>query len=307
VDLLPTILPNSRTTFHRDPATVELTNAGTDSPITRLMDDPEKNVERWKKLTYLMDYQDAGTPKPGATVLAELNTGRRKLPLLITQNYGRGRTAIMATSGSWRWQMAQPLGDPAHDLFWQQLLRWLVLDSPGQVVVSAPSQNLMDDGQMQLSANVRDQEYLPVTNAKVTAHLIGPDGLSAMVDMTPAADSPGVFHATWNAEKPGSYLAEVTASGIPESGTLPFERIDGVAENFHTVQNRDLLERLAVETGGRYWKPDELGRLPNEISYSDAGISVRDIKELWNMPIVFLWLLLLMSAEWLLRRKWGVV
>jgi len=50
-----------------------------------------------------------------------------------------------------------------------------------------------------------------------------------------------------------------------------------------------------------------LSRLPNEISYSDAGISTRDIKELWNMPVVFLWLLLLMAAEWLLRRKWGVV
>ena len=91
------------------------------------------------------------------------------------------------------------------------------------------------------------------------------------------------------------------------SDTFPFERIDGVAENFHTVQNRELLEKLATETGGRYWKPDELSRLPNEISYSDAGISVRDIKELWNMPVVFLWLLLLMAAEWLLRRKWGVV
>jgi hypothetical protein len=25
------------------------------------------------------------------------------------------------------------------------------------------------------------------------------------------------------------------------------------------------------------------------------------------MPVVFLWLLLLISTEWLLRRKWGVV
>ena len=97
VDLLPTILPNSRSTFHRDPATAELTAAGSDSPITRLMDDPAKNVDRWKKLTYLMDYQDAGTPKPGATVLAQMNAGGRKLPLLVTQNYGRGRTAVMAT------------------------------------------------------------------------------------------------------------------------------------------------------------------------------------------------------------------
>jgi uncharacterized membrane protein len=307
VDLLPTILPNSRNTFHRNPATAELTVAGSDSPITRLMDDPAKNTDRWKKLTYLMDYQDAGTPKPGATVLAELNSGGRKLPLLVTQNYGRGRTAVMATSGTWRWQMSQPLGDPAHDLFWQQLLRWLVLDSPGKVVVTAPGQTLMDDGQIQLTADVRDKDYMPVSDAKVSTHLTGPDGLSALVDMTPAADSPGVFHANWTAEKPGSYLAEVTASGQTENGTLPFERIDGVAENFHIEQNRELLEKLASETGGRYWRPDELTRLPNEISYSDAGISVRDIKELWNMPVVFLWLLFLISTEWLLRRKWGVV
>jgi uncharacterized membrane protein len=307
VDLLPTILPNSRNTFHRNPAFAELTAAGTDSPITRLMDDPAKNLDRWKGLTYLMDYQDAGTPKPGATVLAELHSGGRTLPLLVTQNYGRGRTAIMATSGTWRWQMSQPLGDPAHDLFWQQLLRWLVLDSPGQIVVTAPAQTFMDGGEIQVTANVRDQDYMPVTDAKVTAHLIGPDGLSALVDMTPAADSPGVFRANWTAEKPGSYLAEVTASGLTENGTLPFERIDGVAENFHTEQNRELLEKLSSETGGRYWKPDELARLPNEISYSDAGISVRDIKELWNMPVVFLWLLVLISTEWLLRRKWGVV
>jgi hypothetical protein len=274
------------------------------------MDDPAKNIERWKNLTYLMDYQDAGTPKPGATVLAQLNAGSRKLPLLVTQNYGRGRTAVMATSGTWRWQMSQPLGDPSHDLFWQQLLRWLVLDSPGQVAATSPAQTLMDDGHIELSASVRDKEYMPAPDTKVTAHFIGPDGISALVDMAPAADNPGVFQAAWTAEKPGSYLAEVTAQRGSEqigSDVFPFERIDGVAENFHTVQNRELLEKLSAETGGRYWKADELARLPEEISYTDAGISTRDIKELWNMPVVFLWLLLLMSAQWLLRRKWGVV
>jgi hypothetical protein len=123
-----------------------------------------------------------------------------------------------------------------------------------------------------------------------------------------------VFRTAWTAEKPGSYLAEVSAQRRADkasadlgTSTFPFQRIDGVAESFHTTQNRDLLEKLASDTGGRYWRPEELTRLPNEISYSDAGISVRDIKELWNMPVVFLWLLLLMGAEWLLRRKWGVV
>jgi len=101
-DLLPVVLPNKKGTFHRDPATVELTPVGADNIITRLVEDPAKNVERWKKLPYLMDYQEVGTPKPGAVVLAEMNAGNKKMPLLITQNYGRVRTAVLATGGTWR-------------------------------------------------------------------------------------------------------------------------------------------------------------------------------------------------------------
>jgi uncharacterized membrane protein len=309
-ELLPTFLPNGKNTFHRDPATAQLTAAGADSAVTRLLDDPVKNVERWKKLPYMMDYQNAGTPKPGAIVLAEMNAGRGRLPLLVTQNYGRGRTAVMATSGTWRWQMSQALGDPTHDLFWQQLLRWIAADSPGRVVASMPVQRLMDDGHVRLTATVRDMEYTPAPDARVVAHMIGPDGSSALADMAPVPNNAGTFQAEWTAEKPGSYVAEVTAGrGAEELGrdVLTFERTDGVAENFHTEQNRELLQKLSSQTGGRYWKTDELGRLPTEISYSEAGISVRDTKELWNMPIVFLVLLGLMSGEWLLRRKWGVI
>ncbi len=309
-ELLPTFLPNGKNTFHRDPATAQLTSAGADSAVTRLLDDPAKNVERWKKLPYMMDYQEAGNPKPGATVLAEMNVGRARLPLLVTQNYGRGRTAVMATSGTWRWQMSQALGDPTHDMFWQQLLRWVAADSPGRVVASMPVQRLMDDGHVRLTTTVRDKEYMPAPDARVAAHVIGPEGASTVVDMQPAPDNPGTFQAEWTAEKPGSYVVEVTAGrGADELGrdVLTFERTDGVAENFRTEQNRELLEKLSSQTGGRYWKADELGRLPREISYSEAGISVRDTKELWNMPIVFVVLLGLMSGQWMLRRKWGVI
>jgi uncharacterized membrane protein len=311
-DLFPTFLPQEKGTFHRDPATVELTAAGVESPVTRLVDDRAKNAARWKTLPYLNDSQDPGTPKPGATVLAQFKdpaSGKLR-PLLVTQSYGRGRTAVMATSGSWRWQMSSAVGDPAHDLFWQQLLRWLSEDSPGQVVATMPQQTLEDDGHVLLTAVVRDKEFTPAAEAHVSAHLIGPDSLSAVVDLTPVPNTPGTFAMDWTAERPGSYLAEVTADGgAGEMGkdVLAFRREDGVAENFHTEQNTDLLKKLSDETGGRYWEQSELSRLPKEISYSEAGISVRDTKELWDMPAVFLVLLGLMSADWLLRRKWGVV
>jgi uncharacterized membrane protein len=318
-DLFPTTLPTQSGTFHReaDPrngtthTTAELARAGIDSIITRLVDDPADNAAKWKKLPYLMDYEDPGTPKPGAAVLANMITPEgRSLPLLITENFGRGRSVIMATGGSWRWQMSSPLGDTAHDLFWQQLLRWLVSDTPGHVTASVPAQVLLDNGAVTITADVRDREFNPAPDAKVEAHILGPSGVSALVEMTPVPDNPGQFQAAWSAPKTGAYLTEVTAQrGANELGrdVLTFQRMDGVAENFHTEQNRDLLERLATQTGGQYWKPADLGKLAAAIPFSEAGVTMRETKDLWDLPLVFLVLLALRFSEWWLRRKWGIV
>ena len=89
--------------------------------------------------------------------------------------------------------------------------------------------------------------------------------------------------------------------------SITFRREDGVAENFHLEQNRDLLEKLSSQTGGKYYRPNEVSRLGEDISYSDAGITVRETKDLWDMPVVFFLALLLCCTEWVLRRRWGVV
>ena len=82
-------------------------------------------------------------------------------------------------------------------------------------------------------------------------------------------------------------------------------RNDGVAEHFATYQHRDLLERIANVTGGRYWPLSELDGLAGAIPYSKAGIVERQTLDLWNLPIVFLALLALKLGEWLLRLRWG--
>jgi hypothetical protein len=73
------------------------------------------------------------------------------------------------------------------------------------------------------------------------------------------------------------------------------------------AQDRELLEKLAEQTGGRYYKGADARKLPAEISYSEAGITTRENRDLWDMPVIFLLALLLRGSEWLLRRKWGVV
>ncbi len=157
---------------------------------------------------------------------------------------------------------------------------------------------------------MRDKAYLPAGDAEVEANIISPDGSAETISLRPEPLSQGIYSAEWNAPKAGSYIAEISAKrGMQQLGSdvLTFRREDGVAENFHREQNRELLEKLANETGGRYYTARDANRLPQEISYSEAGITNRETKDLWDMPAIFLVILALRSAEWLLRRKWGVV
>lgn len=310
-DLLPVNLPDRKDTFHRDPATVELTAAGRESLLCRLDDDAARNLERWKKLPYLQNYQQSGSPKAGAVVLAELTpTSRGRHPLLVTQNYGRGRTAVFASSGSWRWQMSQPVEDMTHEMFWQQMLRWLVAGTHGSVISSVPQTLFADVERVPIRVDARDKNYLPLADGRIEATVMGPGGTSDRMELRPDPAAPGIYTAEYAAMKPGSYVVETTVfRGDQEVGrdVLTFRREDGVAENFRVQQNRELLEKLASETGGKYYRPEEASKIPSEISYSEAGISVKETRDLWDMPIFFIGALLLRSSEWLLRRRWGLV
>jgi len=309
-DLVPTRLPVGKGTFHRAFTSVELTPQGAQSVICRLEDDPAKNLARWKTIPQVADYQEVGEAKPGATTLiVSKPTGKPPQPLLVTENYGRGRTALMATQGTWRWKMWLDHADKTHATFWQQLMRYLVTDTPGQVVSTTPRQVLSDDTRVPVRVEVRDKEYKPVTNAKVQARFNGPEGTSTL-ELTPQPLEEGVYTGEWTAEKPGSYVAEIIAGREQEElghDILTFRREDGVAENFHTSQNRELLEKLSEQTGGRYYTPSEASKLSSEISYSEAGITTRETRDLWDMPVLFLLVLSLRASEWLLRRRWGVV
>ena len=309
-DLLPVNLPSRKNTFQRNFVAAELTDAGKQSTICRIEADPQKSADHWEVLPYLANYQDPGTPKPGALVLANVNVAGKRLPLLTTENYGRGRTAVLATAGTWRWRMQQPAVDTSQETFWKQLLRWTAGATPSRVTASTPNQNLADDGRVELRAEVRDKKYLPVGDAAVSARVIGPDGSAQTVELQPEPLTQGMYAAEWSAAMPGSYVAEVKAKrGADELGAdvLPFRRENGKAENFHREQNRALLAKLSDETGGHYYTPKTAAQLPDEIAYSEAGITSREMKDLWNMPAIFLLLLILRSTEWLLRRRWGVV
>ncbi len=109
---------------------------------------------------------------------------------------------------------------------------------------STKNATLEDEGHMQLRAEVRDLTYLPAPDAEVQAHIVQPDGSAQSVELRPEPQTPGDYLADWDAAKPGSYVAEISATKDGKAlgkDVLSFRREDGVAENFHREQNRDLL------------------------------------------------------------------
>jgi uncharacterized membrane protein len=314
-EMMPLRIPSQKT-FSRDFADIALTEAGHESPITRLEDARAANDARWKKMPQVANYAVMGAPKPGAVVLMTVaEQGHHPSPLLTIQNYGRGRVGVFATGGSWRWKMLQDHADKTHATFWQQMMRWMVTETPGEVVASTPHQVLSDDTNLPLRVNVRDKNYDPVAGATVQTTIVKPDGRTDTVDLKPDPLESGVYTGQYTAAGPGSYVAETVAhqdkAGQPKTelgrDTLTFRREDGVAENFGAAQNRDLLEKLSSDTGGSYYTAASAKRLPSEVAVSEAGITARDNLDIWDMPILFLLVIAIRGGEWLLRRKWGVV
>lgn len=306
--ILPVSIGNSPGTFSRTAAKPILTARGEESLITRLVDDPAENRKLWESLPALGDFQRVGDPRPSAQVLIETGPEGRRTPLLAMQRFGFGRTAVFATGGSWRWRMQRDHKDMAHHNFWRQLLRWLVTDAPRQVSTELSEQILMDRGDFTLTARVRDKKWKPVNDATVSARMVGPDGASTEQRLEPVAGQAGEYKLQGNVALPGTYVTEIVAKrGAEEVGrdTLSFRREDGVAEAFGRTQNRGLLEGLSGRTGGNYYTVADASRIPEELTFSQSGLTMKETRDLWPLPIFFLALALLKGAEWILRRRWG--
>jgi hypothetical protein len=205
--------------------------------------------------------------------------------------------------------MLQEVADKSHEMFYQQFLRWVMAATPRSVTGSTPKTLLADVSTAKLRAEVKDKAFLPATDAIVEAHILG-TGVAETLTMNPDANEAGAFTVDWSAPQQGDYVVEVVATRNGEElgrDAFTIRREDGMAENFHVEQNRALLEKLSSETKGNYYKPDDAQRLAEDILISEGGISVRETRDLWNMPILFLGFLLIRAIEWLVRRKWGTI
>ncbi|HEX7035821.1 MAG TPA: vWA domain-containing protein [Pseudomonadales bacterium] len=296
---LPVRLARSATSGYRAvEAEVRLTAAGAHSPMMQLVD--VEGGDAWASLPPLGDHQPLGALKPAATTLLEVLIDGEPRPLLVTQPYGLGTTAVLATATTWRWQMRTPPHDVRHTLFWRQLLRQLAEAARQQREVRLTA---TDDG-IEVALIERDELFEPRRVARAHALVFGPAGVEQRLELTSEGVS-GVLRGRHPVSDPGVYRVDVHPPGDPEPVTR-FVRIGGErAEHFEPARNDALLERIAESTGGRYWRPEEIGDIARALTFDAAGLKRIERFPLWDMPAALLLLVALKGGEWLLRRRWG--
>lgn len=304
-EALPSRLSADNAAFVRQQAKAFPAPAGLASPVLQLSDSPSENLALWNELPNIADYQRIGPLRPAASTLLQIDVNGEILPLLVTQPYGRGQSFILATGGTWRWQMSMPLEDMSHETFWRQLARGLVANSPLPFELSTT----IDNEEIRVRAQVRDPDAEENQGLAVSAVVSSRSGQAVTLELQPASGQPGVYEASFSPDATGLFSVEAISriGSTPVNSIRSAIRYEQNQEAFAIRQNRDLLENLAAATGGQYWQTQEWDELPEAISYSTAGITEQDIRYLWDAPIIFIFLMLLKTAEWLLRRRWRTI
>jgi hypothetical protein len=239
--------------------------------------------------------------KSGATVLARHSNERGAdgtgAILLAVQRYGRGQSAVLASDALWRWKLNQPSAERGVELFWQNLLGWLVRERPhGPRFERAPA-----------SGEAGREVMLHVSggrNPQVEATREG----HPPVSLPPTHEQAGARLHRWTPPSAGMWLLTATDEDnrsarhwLSVRDAVPLDEDSGLPAD------ETLIQELARRTGGAVLEnappPDWLPALRN----TDRQLLHEKRTPLWHGgPMLFV-MLGLYGGELLLRRRWRLL
>ncbi|HEY7428062.1 MAG TPA: glutamine amidotransferase [Gemmataceae bacterium] len=254
------------------------------------------------------------------TVLAESNKGE---PILIAQNYGSGRVLAFAGDTTHRW-VVNPQKQQMHGRFWRQMVLWLAKqeNAEGSVWLKPDTRRLPVRGELGFSVGVRSKGGVDLKDGVYQVEVAGPGGVKTPVPTARTAmDDRGTFVQT---DVPGEYTLTVkgeakdpaTGEVVKGEQSAHFIVYDEDIEMTRRAADHDFLKKLAAAGGGDFHRVEEL---PAFLRRMQTENLVRNKPKLTLRPdwrttgrssflmIFFVLFVTVLSIEWLLRRRWGMV
>jgi len=308
-DILPVDLTNDKLNVFQV-VKVMLTNIGKNNTLTKLAPEPAANTKAWADLPSLGDFNKSLSAKAGAVVLATGQAEGGNNPILLAyQRYGRGRSMAFMSGTSWHWQMEMDHTDLTHEMFWKQVLRWMVNSSPDPVMITSDKDTYLPSETVTLTADVADKSFNRMNNARATVKVTDPMGAVQTLPMDWNGSEDGTYRAEVHTGPEGVYQVQVEAA----QGELPlgtnktaFQVKNRPVEYYNASLDANALKSIAGQTSGRYYPLSKMGDVPDDAIYVEGESSFIEQKELWDVPALFMLLTLSLGGEWLLRKKKGL-
>lgn len=273
--------------------------------------------------------------RPGAVVLLENDQRRHRgerAVVLAVQQVGRGRSAVLTidTTNVWARSAAVQGRRSPFEQFWGQLVRWLASLEEGRgeaesACLLVSQARLVDRGEaVPVRLRVFESGSRPSTGARVRARLAEPDGVLVEQDLEPDAQEAGLYTGRLAVRRHGSHRLQVKAVRAGADWDDPAGLL-GVDEDAFEVRGAggeledvrpdvDLLEQIAVATGGALVAAGEVGELAGGLvgqggrrgeRVGGMQRSVLDVP--WPVVPVLVLFVGMLTGEWLLRRRWQLV
>ncbi|MCO4761104.1 MAG: hypothetical protein KC502_06340 [Myxococcales bacterium] len=283
--------------------TPRLTAIGRAHPITRSY----PGFGNWSDLT-LEGHNTGLNPRADAAVLIQ---GPEESPVLTVGHQGRGRTAVFATDSLWTWAFPEREAAPSprrYHRMLRQLRGWLIRDPDFvSLRLQAETRARIPGDRCKLTATLIGADQRPAAGVQVTL-MAGrlPRSQPPVKVATATTDAAGRALFSWIAGRGGPWQLQVSAqhAGTRHTAEVVMAIAEGPTEDLMVQAAPERLRTLAETTGGQHWRnrPEQLP-VPTVVT---AAPMVTERVALWSRAWVALIILLVLSAEWMLRRSWGL-
>jgi hypothetical protein len=148
-------------------------------------------------------------------------------------------------------------------------------------------------------------------DARLIARLRAPSGVVREQPLEWVVDRDGEYQTTFASNEVGLHTIRVSSAADAKGGAAlddsAFVAVADLGAEFYGAEmRRPLLQRIANETGGRFYTPATVRTLPEDIALNRRGVTVVNQMDLWDMPAVLMVLVALLSVEWAYRRRRGL-
>jgi hypothetical protein len=323
-DLLPVVLEDKAWVAQNRPSRERAFRPVLENPlqpheILLLQRDPAFNRRLWEDgLPGFHVYYPVQRARPGASVLLQhpidANTyGKRAIA--VASPHPRGNTFFLATDETWRWR--DPYAETYMDAFWRNVVRFLAqgrLQRRDDLIELTVDKALLETGdKVRVQLRVHDAELQPSVAADHPVFLRDQRGKVERRVLRAVPGEPGAYQASFTIADAGAYSFLVFANQNPADTVLAREDVLVKVpdrEMADSSQDAETLRRIAEQSrgadgAGRYVFLADSASLASDFQHRKAYESREDTRTrpAWDNAYALLLLLVVLAAEWILRKR----